>query len=63
MIQFTFSRSDKMEYIEELLNEMPLPDLKTFSPAIFIEPLVLERYYEAMGFDFDDTEEKENDHQ
>jgi hypothetical protein len=52
-----------MEYIEELLGEIPLPDLKTFSPAIFIEPLVLERYYEAMGFDFDDTEEKENDHQ
>lgn len=53
-----------MEYIEELLSGLPLPDLKTFSPAVFIEPYILERYYEAMGFDFDDMEDDErtNDH-
>jgi hypothetical protein len=55
-----------MEFIEELMPELPLSEFQSVVQEVFLGNWDVQLYYEAMGLDWDDeevVEQKENDHQ
>ena len=55
-----------MEFIEELVPELPLSEFRSVVQQIFLGDWNVQMYYEAMGLDWDEeevAETKENDDQ
>lgn len=59
-------RSFSMEFVQELVNELPLSEFRSTVQKAFLGNWNVQMYYEAMGLDWDDEGEvvaNENDDQ
>jgi hypothetical protein len=53
-----------MEFVEELMPELPLSEFRSTVQKVFLGNWSIQRYYEAMGLDWSEeevVEENEND--